>query len=171
MSGVRWLRVVVRRVVGRVRGAAGDDSGQVLLLTLCFVTVALLLVLVVAAATGVHLERKRLVALADVVALDASDAIADPGYFAPGAGQGDPDRGGLPLSDASVRAAVDAYLAEHADATASFVEVRVLEATSPDGRSAHVRLGALVRVPVVGVVLQPWSEGIALEAGSSSRSS
>lgn len=157
----RWLAERLR--------ASGRDDGQVLLLTLGFVVVALLLVLVVSAATAVHLDRKRLVALADVVALDAADALANPGYFAPGAGQGDPDRGGIDLSDASVRAAAEAYLQENPEATAEFVEIRVLEATSPDGRSASVRLGAVVRVPVVGGVLSAWSSGIAVEAQSSAR--
>ncbi|WP_232014242.1 pilus assembly protein TadG-related protein [Cellulomonas fimi] len=153
----------------RLRGLRGDDSGQVLLLTLVFVVIALLLVLVVSAATGVHLERKRLVALADVVALDAADALADPGYYAPGAGQGDPDRGGLQLTDASVRSAVDAYLRAHPEATSAFADVRVAEATSPDGRSAHVALAAVVRVPVVGTVLAPWSSGVLVTAESSAR--
>ncbi|MDC7120232.1 hypothetical protein OMK64_01625 [Cellulomonas fimi] len=159
-------------VVSAVRARAGDhggDDGQVLLLTLGFVVVALLLVLVVAAATAVHLDRKRLVALADVVALDAADALANPAYFAPGAGQGDPARGGLDLSDAGVRAATEAYLRENPAATEPFVTVRVLEATSPDGRSAHVRLGAVVRVPVVGGVLSTWSDGVTVEAESSAR--
>lgn len=162
------LRRLVARVAARVRTGAHDE-GQVLLLTLGFVVVALLLVLVVSAATAVHLDRKRLVALADVVALDAADALANPGYFAPGAGQGDPHRGGIDLSDASVRAAVDAYLRDDPAATEPFVTVRVLEATSPDGRSAHVRLGAVVRVPVVGGILSAWSDGVTVEAESSAR--
>lgn len=166
------VRRGVARVAGRVAARArtgGQDEGQVLLLTLGFVVVALLLVLVVSAATAVHLDRKRLVALADVVALDAADALASPGYFAPGAGQGEPARGGIDLSDASVRAAVEDYLRENPSATEPFATVRVLEATSPDGRSAHVRLGAVVRVPVVGGVLSTWSDGVTVEAESSAR--
>jgi hypothetical protein len=45
----------------------------------------------------------------------------------------------------------------------------VLDATSDDGRSAHVRLGALARPPLISWVTAPWSDGIALEADSSAR--
>ena len=54
------------------RGRMGRrDDGQIMILTIGFVVVALLLVTVVASAAGVHLERKRLLALADVLALEA----------------------------------------------------------------------------------------------------
>ena len=156
---------------GPAARADGDD-GQVMILTLGFVVVALLLVTVVVSAAGVHLERKRLLALADLLALEAADAVGDDRYFAPGAGQGDPATEGLPLTDASVRAAVDGYLRDNPDAADRLGRVRgALDASTPDGRSAQVRLGAVVRPVLVSWVLAPWSDGIALEAESVARGS
>jgi hypothetical protein len=150
---------------------SASDDGQVMILTLGFVVVALLLITVVVSAAGVHLERKRLLALADVLALESADALSDDRYFAPGAGQGDPDTSGLPLTAAAVRAAVDQYLQDHPDATAGWDEFVVLSAATPDGRSAEVHLGAVVRPVLVSWVLAPWSDEIALEADSAARGS
>ena len=47
------------------RSRLRDDEGTIMLLTLGFVVIALLLVLVVAAATQVHLQRMRLTHVAD----------------------------------------------------------------------------------------------------------
>ena len=149
----------------------GGDDGQIMILTLGFVVVALLLVTVVVSAAGVHLERKRLLALADLVALEAADAIGDDRYFAPGAGQGDPATSGLPLTDASVRAAVDGYLRDNPSAATAWDEFAVLSATTPDGRTARVHLGAVVRPALISWVMAPWSDGIALEAVSVARGS
>jgi len=144
----------------------GDD-GQILVLTLGYVVIALLLVTVVASATAVHLERKRLLALADLVALESADALAEHGYFPSGAGNG----AGLPLSDASVRVAVEDYLRDNPGAAAGLDDLTVLSATTPDGRSAEVRLGAVARPAVVSWVLAPWTDGIALQAESVARAS
>jgi hypothetical protein len=142
-----------------------------MILTIGFVVVALLLITVVVSAAGVHLERKRLLALADVLALEAADAVGDDRYFAPGAGQGDPDTAGVPLTDAAVRAAVDGYLRDNPSSISSWDQFAVLSATTPDGRSADVHLGAVVRPALVSWVLAPWSDGIALEAESTARGS
>ncbi len=149
----------------------GRDDGQVMILTIGFVVVALLLITVVASAAGVHLERKRLLGLADLLALEAADAVGDDRYFAPGAGQEDPGTAGVPLTDASVRAAVDDYLRDNPSAAAGWDDFAVLSATTPDGRSAQVHLGAVVRPVLVSWVLSPWSDGIALDAQSSARGS
>lgn len=154
-----------------MRDRPEDDRGQVMILTLGFVVVALLLITVVVSAAGVHLERKRLLALADVLALEAADAVGDDQYFAPGAGQGDPATEGVPLTDASVRDAVDRYLRDNPDAATAWDELAVLSASTTDGRSAQVHLGAVVRPVLVSWVLAPWSDGIALEAESVARGS
>ena len=74
-----------RRGRGRGPGSTAGDDGQIMLLTLGFVVVAMLLITVVVSPPGVHLERKRLLALADVLALEGADAVGDDRYYAPGA--------------------------------------------------------------------------------------
>ena len=150
---------------------AQGDGGQVMILTIGFVVIALLLLSVVVSAAGVHLERKRLLALADLLALEGADAVGDDRYFAPGAGQGDPATAGVPLTDAAVRAAVDRYLRDNPAAATAWDELVVLDASTPDGRSAQVHLGAVVRPVFFSWVLAPWSDGIALEAESVARGS
>ncbi|WP_028048933.1 hypothetical protein [Cellulomonas sp. URHD0024] len=147
-------------------GAAGDD-GQIMILTLGFVVIALLLITVVASAAHVHLERKRLLALADVLALEGSDAVGADRYYAPGADR----EAGVPLTDAAVRRSVDEYLRDNPDATAQWDQFTVLSATTPDGTSAHVHLGAVTHPVLLSWVLAPWQDGIALEAESTARSS
>ena len=153
------------------RAEPRGDDGQVMILTLGFVVVALLLLTVVVSAAGVHLERKRLLALADLLALEGADAVGDDRYFVPGAGREAPGTGGLPLTDAAVRASVDRYLRDNPGAATAWDEFAVLDATTPDGRSAQVRLGAVVRPVLMSWVLAPWSDGIALEAESVARGS
>jgi Putative Flp pilus-assembly TadE/G-like len=164
VSGVGWRR---RAVVRRVAEKDGRDDGQVMILSLGFGVVAILLVLVITAATAVHLDRKRLLALADLAALSAADQVSST-YFGP---DGARASGGVPLTDATVRAAVEEYVRDHPEPAARWDGVRVLEATTPDGRSAVVRLGALTRPPLVTWVLAPWSEGIELVVDASARAS
>jgi hypothetical protein len=155
--------------VSRLRAAAGrrgGDEGQVTILAIGFTAVAIVLVLVVAAAAKVHLERSRLLALTDLVALDASDAVSQPSYFA-AQGRGD----GVPLTDARVRASVELYLRAHPDATRGLGDVVVLAADTPDGHSAHVRLGAVAHPGGAGGVLTAWSGGVHLEADAVARAS
>ncbi|GEK22863.1 hypothetical protein [Cellulomonas xylanilytica] len=140
-----------------------------MILTLGFVVVALLLLTVVVSAAGVHLERKRLLALADLLALEAADAVADNPYFVPD--QAASGAGGVPLTEAAVRAAVDGYLRDNPDTATAWDEFAVLDATTPDGRSAQVRLGAVVRPALLSWVLAPWSDGIVLQAESTARGS
>ncbi|WP_426594890.1 pilus assembly protein TadG-related protein [Cellulomonas sp. McL0617] len=146
---------------------ARRDDGQVMLLTLGFVVIALLLISVVASAAHVHLERKRLLALADVLALEGADAVASDRYYAPGADR----QPGVPLTDATVRREVEQYLRDNPDATAQWDQFTVLSATTPDGSSAYVHLGAVTHPVLLSWVLAPWQDGIALEAESSARAS
>lgn len=128
-----------------------------------FVLVAVALITVVVAATGVHLDRKRLLDLADLSALDAADALSDDGYFA--AADGRP----VPLTSDSVRAAVERYVRDHPDPAARWETVQVLEASTPDGRTAVVRLRAVSRLALVGPLLEPWSDGVRIEATATAR--
>lgn len=142
------------------------DEGQVTLLVLGFVLMAVALITVVVAATGVHLDRKRLLDLSDLASLAAADSLTDDNYFAAGSAQG---ATAVPLTSASVRAEVEKYVREHPDRSARWSEVRVLEAGTPDGRTVVVRLGAVSRLVLVGPLLAPWSDGVRIEATATAR--
>ncbi|GAA1621300.1 hypothetical protein [Georgenia ruanii] len=151
-------------------GAPAREEGQILLLTLAFATLVLALVLVVSSASAVHIERKRLLALADAVAADAADALDEARYYG-GAGTGGPGPTRVPLSEASVEEAVGHYLAAApAAVVGEFEGLRVGEPTgTPDGVTAQVTLVARVRPPLVPWVLLPWRDGIAVHATSTAR--
>lgn len=143
--------------------ATGDD-GQVLLLVIAYATIALSLVLVVVSASAVHLERKRLLAVADAAVLDAADEVDESIYFPGGA-----EPGSVPLSDASVRASVDEFL-EQRGARAEFDDLAVGAGTgTPDGRTAEVALTATVQPPLIGWALEAFSDGVVLRATSRAR--
>jgi hypothetical protein len=150
-----------------VRRPTGDD-GQITLLSIGFMIIALLLITAVVSVTGVHLERTRLLAAADSIAAGAADELASPTYFSDAPG-GFVATGSIRLTDRDVRRAVDTYLAANPAVQRRFEGLQVLEATSDDGRSAHVRLGAFARPALISWVTAPWSDGIALEAESSAR--
>ena len=156
------------------------DDGQVMLLSIAFGVLALLLVTVVVSASSVHLERKELFALADLAALDAAAALDEAAYFgrtatagAPGCGPGCPPGTGdaahlLLLSDASVRAAVEDYLADAAPSS-DLERLTLVEASTPDGRTAQVRLQALARPALLSWITAPWSDGVLLDVTTSAR--
>lgn len=148
------------------RAVAGDDEGQVTLLVLGFVLLAVALITVVVAATGVHLDRKRLLDLSDLASLAAADSVTDDGYFTHGAAPGARE---VPLSSEAVRAAVERYVRDHPDRFARWSQVQVLEAGTADGRTVVVRLGAVSRLALVGPLLAPWSDGVRIEATSTAR--
>lgn len=150
-----------------VRRPRGDD-GQIMILSIGFMVVALLLVTGVVSATGIHVERKRLLAAADSIAVEAADELSTTDYF-PAGPDGFAATGAIRLTDQDVRRAVDAYLSDNPGVAARFEGFQVLDATSDDGRSAHVRLGALARPALISWVTAPWSDGVALEAESSAR--
>lgn len=159
MSG--RLLLVVRR---RVRGDA-DDDGQILLLVLGYGLIALVLVLVVASASAVHLERKRLLAVADGAALDAADSF-DPDVFY---SEGTAPSLGVPVSDASVRSSVDTYV-EARGAYDEFDAFAVADPTgTPDGQTAEVTLVALVRPPLITSVIEDFAGGIPLRVTARAR--
>lgn len=146
----------------RWRRPAGDE-GHVMLLSIAFGALALLLVTAVVAASGIHLERKRLLALADLAALDAAAALDEGAYYTRSA-----DDAVLRLSDAGVRSAVEDHLAT-SPAAARLEDLTVIAAGTPDGRTAEVTLGAVARPVLISWVTAPWTDGIALTATSSAR--
>lgn len=154
----------------RVRPQA-RDRGQITLLVIVYLLIAFSLVTVVVSASAVHLGRHRLLAVADAAALDSADALDRPSFYGagehpPGSQTGHPT---VPLSDASVRDGVRAYLAG-AGAGQRFGELSVADPTgTPDGSTAEVTLTAVVRLPLVGAVLAPWSDGVRITVTARAR--
>ncbi len=160
-------RAEVRRVVRDQHGPAGADvrrcadHGQVLVLTIGVVVLAVLLILVVASAAQVHLEHKKLVALTDLLAIEAADAITDEVYYG---SEGDAR---LRLTGAAVREAVEDYLAQHPGETRGWRQVQIQEATATGPRTARVSMAARVRPAATAWVLAAWSDGVVITATSS----
>ena len=145
--------------------ARGRDDGQVLLLIITYAVIALLLVTVVVSASAVHLERKRLLAVADAAALDASDAVDIAALYDGGAY---PD-GGVPLTDSSVRASVEDYI-ELVGADATFESFAVAGTTgTTDGETAEVTLVAVARLPLLSSVLGDYANGVPLRVTARAR--
>lgn len=150
-------------MTARTPGRGDPESGQVMLLTIGVAVLALVLVLGVASVSALHLERKRLLSLADGAAAAAADALDEGAYYALSPGE---DR--LPISDASVLAAVEDYLDSAPPAlTGRFEGLAVIAPTgTPDGRRAEVTLAAVVRPPFVPWQLLPGQGGVVLEVTS-----
>ncbi|MPV49881.1 MULTISPECIES: hypothetical protein [unclassified Pseudactinotalea] len=142
---------------------AGSDEGQVLLLSIALGVVVLALVMVLGSIASIYLERKQLFDLADSMAADAADALDEDLYF-------DDPGSEVTLSDASVAASVADYLAgAPATTTSRFEHLRVVSATTPDGRTARVHVTSRARPPLIPWVLVPWSDGFTIEAVSLAR--
>lgn len=136
-----------------------DDTGSTLLLTIFYGFLALVLVLLVTAATSLYLERKRLFTLADGAALVGAEAFdLQSATMTPG--------GARPiLKSEDVALAVTGYLAEAP--VAGFDQLRVLRADTVDGRSATVTLSARWSPPVVSLLVP---EGLPIEVTALARS-
>jgi uncharacterized membrane protein len=136
-----------------------DESGSILPLTIFYGFLALVLILLVVAATSLYLERKRLFSLADSAALAGAEAFTlDGGAVTAG--------GARPsLQSRDVASAVDAFLA--AAPSDEFTGLEVVEAASHDGRSATVTLSSYWRPPLVTLLVP---EGLRIEVTARARS-
>ncbi|PZR55031.1 hypothetical protein DNL40_01140 [Xylanimonas oleitrophica] len=143
------------------------ESGRILLLSLGFVVIGLMLVGMVASASAVHLDRKRLFDVTDLVAADAADS-APPAQVLAGL-DGPAAASRLPLTDADVRASVQRYLVEHGGSAGSLRDLRVVEASAPDGATARVTLAATSHPPLVRWFTRAFDAGIGLSATSTAR--
>lgn len=142
------------------------ESGRILLLALGLVTLALMLVGMVASATAVHLDRKELFDLADVLAAGAADAMPPERLYGD-----DADEAGavVTLTDADVRRSVTEHLSEHPAAAARLDGLRVVHASTPDGRTARVGLAAVSHPPLLRWFTDTFGGGFAVQAVSSAR--
>lgn len=118
-----------------------NDDGQIAVLVLGYVIIAAALIFVVTSASYVHLERKRLLAIADAAALDAADSTSRESYLAGTITPGD----GVPLTDADVRTSVREYLRR---TRPDLDGLRIVEPTGAVGHTAQVSLQASVRPPL-----------------------
>lgn len=135
-----------------------DEDGSILPLICFFAALALLVTLIVASATSLYLERKRLFTLADGAALVGAESftLADVAVT--------PHGPQVELDPAEVRAAVRGYLTDNP--IGRFESLTLDEATTPDGRSAEVTLSAVWRPPVVTIFVP---EGLRIDATAVSR--
>lgn len=146
---------------------APADEGQIMVLALGFTVVLLLLVTVIVSLTGIQLERERLADLADNLALEAADSIAESSIYGTDAPPGAASE--APLTDEGVHAAVAEHLADNPAALTGLEEVTVVSATSPDGRSARVVLASRARPTLISPVTSLFSDGAVLTAESTAR--
>ena len=121
------------------RRLASDDGGSTLLLTIFYCFLGLSIVVVVASATTLYLERKRLFTVADGAALAAAEAWRLETVRLDG------DRLAIELDSAEVRAAASAYLAE---AASDLDDLELVRAASDDGRTATVTLRSVWHAPL-----------------------
>ncbi|MHA6695724.1 pilus assembly protein TadG-related protein [Homoserinimonas sp. A520] len=135
-----------------------DESGSTLLLTIFYGFLALVLVLLVVAATSLYLERKRLFTLADGAALAGAEAFELDSVTMT------PDGPRPVLHSPEVTDAVTDYLAS---APHAFQNLAVERAQTVDGRSATVQLSADWRPPMVSLLVP---DGIRIDVTAVARS-
>ena len=139
-----------------------DEEGTIGILTLGFAMLAIMLILVISAATSVHLTRMRLADLADELAEDASDAVSSEGYFTAGPGTGD-----VRLAQSRMSDAVALHVTERA--TERLDGVRIVAVDAPDAVTARVTVEITV-YPLFGLeALMPFADGITVTATGKSR--
>jgi len=132
------------------------EEGSVLPLVVVLFTVAAGFVVVAAAATSLHLERLRLLTVADGAALAGAESFAVADVAVRG------DEVVPALRPAPVRRAVAEYVRE-AD-RGGLEGLAVVRATTDDGRRAVVVLRAVWRPPIAGPLLP---DGVAVTVTSS----
>jgi hypothetical protein len=147
------------RVEGVRQRQLDHDEGSILPLIVGFAALALIVVLLVTAATALYLERKRLFSLADGAALVGAESFALDDVMLVG--------GSLRprLTSTAVARDVAAYLAQ-APLT-SLDEVRLEQAATLDGATAIVSLSSRWKPPVVTVFVP---EGLRIEVTAEARS-
>lgn len=143
------------------QGRRSSEDGQLMVLIVGFVLVALLVATVVVAASSVYLEHKKLLSMADGASMAAADSFT--------LGQLE-SSSGTPtaiLSAGRVRSAAADYLSRNS-AYGRFSDLAVAPETgSPDGSTAVVVLSAAVHPPIVNFLVP---DGIWIEATSTARS-
>lgn len=163
MTARHDCRRTERRTDPQPGAASGKDSesGQLMVLIIGYVLLALLVTTVVAAASTVYIEHKKLLSLADGASVAAADS------FTLGQLEGSSGSPAAVLNAGRVRSTAADYLNRNG-AFARFSGLAVGPATgSPDGSTAVVVLSAAVHPPIVNFLVP---DGIRIEATSTARS-
>jgi hypothetical protein len=138
-----------------------------MLLSIGVVVLALGLVLALASAAQVHLERKRLYDLADQLSLAVADDMDHSTYYARQAAGAPAD---VVLTDDDVSTGITTYLGDHPGAADGLAGVQVVQAAAVDGgRTAHVALRVRVRPVLLTWATLGWSDGITVDADADAR--
>jgi len=143
-------------VTRRSPAARASEEGSTLPLIVVYAAIALVLVLIVGAATSLYLERKRLYALADATAL----AAAEPAELR----LSGPD-GSARLDGDAVERTARSFLDN--EPGGAFEGLTLDHAGTRDGRSATVTLSAYWRPPLLAPLVP---EGLRIAVTSSARS-
>lgn len=152
-------------------GLCEEEDGQTLILGIGLVAVVLALILVVASATSVYLDLKRLTSMADQAAAAAAQSVDEAAYYASGStGSSESDGAvgsALVLSDAGVRTAAADHLAGE-ELSGGLSGVTLTRASASDGTTAVVTLSAHSQPPFL-----PWgivpSDGFTITVTGSAR--
>jgi uncharacterized membrane protein len=137
------------------------EDGQMIVMIVGYVLLALLVVTVVIGISSVYLEHKRLLSLADGASLAAADS------YTLGEVAGATGSPSAVLGSERVRNVAADFVAR-SPASAPFDGLAVTQGTgSPDGSTAVVVLSSVVHPPVVNFLVP---DGIRIEAGSTARS-
>jgi uncharacterized membrane protein len=142
-----------------VRNLRENEDGSTLLLTIFYGFLALLVVLIVVAATSLYLERKKLFTLADGAALAGAESFALDAVAI--------DAGDLraALTSSEVHAAAADYLA--AAPQPGVEDLVLIRADTIDGQSATVTVQAWWRPPVLTLFVP---DGLPLQVSAVARS-
>ncbi|MEE2521412.1 pilus assembly protein TadG-related protein [Pseudarthrobacter sp. J75] len=136
------------------------EDGQIMVMIIGYVTLALLVATVVMGISSVYIEHKRLLSMADGASLAAADSYT--------LGQLDAAAGtpAAVLHSDRVRSVAADYLAR-TPSSQRFDRLAVVDTTgSPDGSTAVVVLAAAVHPPVINFLVP---DGIMIEATSTAR--
>lgn len=159
-----WTRVPCR-MRRQPRGSARGEEGQIMVMSLGFMVIAILLIITATMVTALHLDRVRLWDLADETARAGASAIDVDAFYSASGGL---RPGEVPISDSSVRGAAQDYLerVQH-----SFERVAVAKAYTSDGRTAVVELRATSRPGLLGwlAAIGGPQDGVVLRVESSAR--
>lgn len=162
------------RPPGRPTGTRQGERGSLIPLVAGYVALLVALVVVVVDVTAVQLARARLYDVADALALDAADAIAQPALYRDGMG------GTVPVTDDTVRQAAQRLL-DAQQRPPNVAAWRLADGTGADGAgpdagsgsgiAAVVTLTGRVEVPIAAGLLDAVGGSVALTVRSRSQAS